>query len=82
MASEAGVELGGWSFGAQFGDLNNDGALDLILTNGYVSASKDKSYWYDFGKIAIGNSTIIGDAKIGLRWRAAVCRDMNRSGSG
>ena len=24
-----GVELGGWSFGAQFGDLNNDGTQDL-----------------------------------------------------
>ena len=29
LARESGVELGGWSFGAQFGDLNNDGALDL-----------------------------------------------------
>ncbi|HEX8355244.1 MAG TPA: VCBS repeat-containing protein, partial [Pyrinomonadaceae bacterium] len=25
LAEEMGVELGGWSFGAQFGDLNNDG---------------------------------------------------------
>ena len=63
MASDSGVELGGWSFGAQFGDLNNDGSLDLVLTNGYVSANRDKSYWYDFGKIAIGNGAIIGDAK-------------------
>ena len=45
-----GVELGGWSFGAQFGDLNNDGYLDLYLTNGYVSLSRSKSYWYDFSK--------------------------------
>ena len=35
-----GVELGGWSFGAQFGDLNNDGTLDLFLTNGYVSLDR------------------------------------------
>jgi hypothetical protein len=57
------VELGGWSFGAQFGDLNNDGYQDLFLTNGYLSADKDKSYWYDFAKVAAGNSTIIGDAR-------------------
>ena len=25
LARDMGVELGGWSFGAQFGDLNNDG---------------------------------------------------------
>ena len=38
LANALGVELGGWSWGAQFGDLNNDGLLDLYLTNGYVSA--------------------------------------------
>ena len=57
-----GVELGGWSFGAQFGDLNNDGTLDLYLTNGYVSLSRTRSYWYDFSRVAGGNSKIIGDA--------------------
>lgn len=63
MARDLGVELGGWSFGAQFGDLNNDGNLDLFLTNGYISLDRNKSYWYDFAKVAGGNSTIIGDAK-------------------
>jgi hypothetical protein len=62
LASDMGVELGGWSFGAQFGDLNNDGALDLYLTNGYVSLERGTNYWYDFTKIAGGNSTIIADA--------------------
>ena len=62
LARDMGVELGGWSFGAQFGDLNNDGTLDLYLTNGYISLSKTKSYWYDFSKVAGGNSEIIGDA--------------------
>jgi hypothetical protein len=63
LARDMGVELGGWSFGAQFGDLNNDGNLDLYVTNGYVSLDRNRSYWYDFTKIAGGNSTIIGDAK-------------------
>jgi hypothetical protein len=63
LARDFGVELGGWSFGAQFGDLNNDGTLDLYLTNGYISLDHNRSYWYDFSKVAGGNSTIIGDAK-------------------
>jgi hypothetical protein len=63
LAGAMGVELGGWSFGAQFGDLNNDGNLDLYLVNGYVSADKGANYWYDFAKVATGNSTIIADAK-------------------
>ena len=63
LARDFGVELGGWSFGAQFGDLNNDGTLDLYLVNGYISLDHSRSYWYDFSKVAGGNSTIIGDAK-------------------
>jgi len=63
LARDFGVELGGWSFGAQFADFNNDGTLDLYLTNGYISADRKRSYWYDFSKVAGGNSTIIADAK-------------------
>jgi len=62
LAREMDVEIGGWSFGAQFGDMNNDGTLDLYLVNGYVSADRNQNYWYDFSKIAGGNSTIISDA--------------------
>jgi len=62
LAREMDVEIGGWSFGAQFGDLNNDGNLDLYLVNGYISADRSLNYWYDFSKIAGGNSTIISDA--------------------
>jgi enediyne biosynthesis protein E4 len=63
MARTMGVDLGGWSFGAQFGDLNNDGVLDLYLVNGYVSASKTDSYWYDYSKVAGGHEIVISDAK-------------------
>jgi hypothetical protein len=62
LASVMGVELGGWSFGAQFGDLNNDGHLDLYLVNGYVSGKPGSSYWYDFSQITGGNARIISDA--------------------
>ena len=62
LASTLGVDLGGWSWGAQFGDLNNDGTLDMYLVNGYVSAGERTSYWYDFAEIAVGHKRIIGDA--------------------
>lgn len=63
LARSMGVELGGWSFGAQFGDLNNDGHVDLYLTNGYISADRKRDYWYDFAKVAGGNTAIISDAR-------------------
>lgn len=62
MANAMGVELGGWSFGTQFGDLNNDGYLDIYEVNGNVSLDQDQSYWYDYSKVAGGNKTIISDA--------------------
>ncbi len=62
-AGAMGVELGGWSYGSQFGDLNNDGFQDLYLANGFISATKNNSYWYDYSKITGGNKTIISDAR-------------------
>ncbi len=62
LAQSLGVAQGGWSWGAQFGDLNNDGWLDLFLTNGYVSADRNANYWYDYSLIAGANTSIIGDA--------------------
>jgi len=74
LARDLGVELGGWSFGAQFGDLNNDGTLDLYLANGYVSLDQNRSYWYDFSKVASGNTSIIGDAR---NWPAIEHRSLS-----
>jgi hypothetical protein len=62
LAGSLGVELGGWSWGAQFGDLNNDGRQDLVLTNGYISADPNSKYWYDYSLIAGSHKAIIGDA--------------------
>ena len=74
LARALGVEMGGWSWGMQFGDLNNDGTQDVYLTNGYVSADRNKSYWYDFSKVAGGNSSIIGDA---ANWPAMEGRSLS-----
>ncbi|KAA5543153.1 CRTAC1 family protein [Roseiconus nitratireducens] len=61
LASVMGVELAGWSFGAQFGDLDNNGFVDLYVTNGYVSGDRGTSYWYDFSQITGGHRNIISD---------------------
>ncbi|MBX2922823.1 MAG: CRTAC1 family protein [Chitinophagaceae bacterium] len=63
LAQLSGIENAGWSYGAQFGDLNNDGFMDLYVANGFISAKENTSYWYDYSKVTGGNSNIIGDAK-------------------
>lgn len=73
MARTLGVDLGGWAFGAQFGDLNNDGLLDIYLVNGYVSASRTDSYWYDYSKVAGGHERVISDAN---HWPATTGRSL------
>jgi hypothetical protein len=63
QADALNLSRGGWSWGAKFGDFNNDGRQDLYLATGYISANKAKSYWYDYGKIAGGLKGLIKDAK-------------------
>jgi hypothetical protein len=52
----------GWAWGAQFGDLNNDGANELFVANGFISADREKSYWYAMSKIAGANARFFEDA--------------------
>ena len=63
LAQLSGINNAGWSYGAQFGDLNNDGNMDLYVANGFISAKKETSYWYDYSKVTGGNSAIISDAQ-------------------
>jgi enediyne biosynthesis protein E4 len=52
----------GWAWGAQFGDLNNDGANELFVANGFISADPQKSYWYAMSKIAGAHARFFEDA--------------------
>ncbi|REJ77610.1 MAG: CRTAC1 family protein [Acidobacteria bacterium] len=74
LANAVGVEDGGWAWGSQFGDFDNDGDQDIFLTNGYVSADKNVNYWYDFSKVTLGNNSIIADA---ANWPAMEGRSLS-----
>ncbi len=52
----------GWAWGAQFGDLNNDGDNELVVANGFISDDPKKNYWYSMSKIAGANSMLFEDA--------------------
>lgn len=52
----------GWAWGAQFGDLDNDRWQDLVVVNGFISASKEVDYWYQMTKLSGATGDIIEDA--------------------
>lgn len=61
--SEGVVADCGWAWGAQFGDLDNDGRVDLFVANGFRSANKERDYWYGMGKIATATGKLAEDAQ-------------------
>ena len=74
QANALGLENGGWSFGAQFGDLNNDGTQDMYLVNGYISLDRKLSYWYDYAKFSVGHGALIRKAE---NWPAVRGRSLS-----
>jgi hypothetical protein len=60
--AEGGIADAGWAWGAQFGDLYNDGANELFVANGFISADRNKNYWYAMSKIAGANGRLFEDA--------------------
>src|SRR5439155_68786 len=54
-------ERGGAGAGRS-GNFNNDGANELFVANGFISADPKKSYWYAMSKIAGANARFFEDA--------------------
>lgn len=52
----------GWSWGAQFGDFDNDGRPDLVVLNGFISADSDRDYWYAMTKLGGAQGDLVEDA--------------------
>jgi hypothetical protein len=61
--ARSGVADAGWAWGAQLGDLDNDGRNELYIVNGYVSGDRDHSYWYAMSKVAGANGNLFEDTK-------------------
>jgi enediyne biosynthesis protein E4 len=65
IAADLGVQNGGWGWGAKFVDIDNDGDVDLLATNGYISADPKKDYWYRMSRLVAGDRQLIVDS---TRW--------------
>ena len=63
QAAEGVLADAGWAWGAQLGDLDNDGRNELFIVNGYVSGDRDRSYWYAASKIAGAYGAVFEDAR-------------------
>jgi hypothetical protein len=61
--ADATVADAGWAWGAQFADLNNDGTSELFVANGFISARRDRNYWYSMSKIAGAHHSLFEDAR-------------------
>ncbi|WP_270168554.1 CRTAC1 family protein [Paenibacillus sp. SYP-B4298] len=62
-AEEMGVKQSGFSWGARFFDANNSGNMSLMVTNGFISASKKRDYWFDMGTLATTPGYVVEDAR-------------------
>lgn len=65
IAADVGVKNGGWGWGAKFVDIDLDGDVDILATNGYISQDPDKEYWYRMSRLVAGDRNLIVDSR---RW--------------
>lgn len=74
IAADTGVKAGGWGWGAKFVDIDLDTDTDLIATNGYISQSPEREYWYRLSRLVAGNRRFIVDTR---KWPAFEDRSMS-----
>jgi tetratricopeptide (TPR) repeat protein len=76
VSLEAGTYDGGWGWGAKFFDFDNDGDLDIVAVNGFITAGEG-NYWYD-----LASWTVTGEDSTDARnWPAIGDRSFSGSES-
>ncbi len=74
-AKELGVHNCQWSWGSNFSDINNDGKLDLLVANGFISGDPEKNYWKKISRFALGSKK-----QLGLPWNWSSFKETSWSG--
>jgi len=63
VGKRTGTHDGGWGWGAKFGDFNNDGLLDILEANGFVTGpDPETTYWYDLQEMVTQLKNATADA--------------------
>jgi enediyne biosynthesis protein E4 len=63
VGKKTGTHDGGWGWGAKFGDFNNDGLLDILEANGFVTGpDPGTTYWYDLQEMVTQLKNATADA--------------------
>ena len=55
-SEELGLSRGGWAWDVKFGDLNNDGELEVLHATGYLKGKVDR--WPEMHEMALGNEEL------------------------
>ncbi|HVE13472.1 MAG TPA: CRTAC1 family protein [Elusimicrobiota bacterium] len=63
VARERRVSQCGWSWGAKFLDLDDDGRQDLVVSNGFISANPNKNYWFAMSTIGSSTGAVLEDTR-------------------
>jgi hypothetical protein len=74
IAKASGTMDGGWGWGCKFADFNNDGLLDIIALNGFVTGDLDRNYWYQIQEMVTQTKNQTVDA---ADWPPMGTRDLS-----
>jgi hypothetical protein len=63
VGKKTGTHDGGWGWGAKLADLDNDGLMDIVAVNGFVTGhDPEHTYWYDLQEMVTQLENVTSDA--------------------